>query len=206
MGDDARRDDVHPVCGFKVDYGPVRAEDLPRYLEKGPDPEMRKVKFPLKDRIVLIPVEMVQSMIKMVLAAVVLFLIGGLVPALMAVTVVLTGTVLFPILMPWLPTKDFSSKGIVLGMLVSLPFVANTILNHGTDPYWVTSLFVLADMLVIPPGVGYLALNFTGSSTFASRTGVKREIFRYIPIMVAMFIVGGILFALAALSTLAGWY
>jgi hypothetical protein len=66
-------------------------------------------------------------------------------------------------------------------------------------------LFVIADALLIAPGVGYLGMNFTGSSTFASRTGVKREIFRYIPIMVAMFIIGGILFALAALSSYAGW-
>ena len=198
--------EVQKQTGFKVEYGPVRAEDLPRYLEKGPDPEMRRVKFPLKDRIVLIPVEINQSLIIMVVAALVLFLMGGAVPALMALTVVFTGTVLFPILMPWLPTKDFSSKGIVLGLLMSLPFVANTIFNHGGDPYWVTALFAVADMLLIAPGVGYLALNFTGSSTFASRTGVKREIFRYIPIMVAMFIVGGVLFAFAALSSFAGWY
>ena len=198
--------EVQKQTGFKVEYGPVRAEDLPRYLEKGPDPEMRRVKFPLKDRIVLIPVEINQSLIIMVVAALVLFLMGGAVPALMALTVVFSGTVLFPILMPWLPTKDFSSKGIVLGLLMSLPFVANTIFNHGGDPYWVTALFAVADMLLIAPGVGYLALNFTGSSTFASRTGVKREIFRYIPIMVAMFIVGGVLFAFAALSSFAGWY
>ena len=198
--------EVQKQTGFKVEYGPVRAEDLPRYLEKGPDPEMRRVKFPLKDRIVLIPVEINQSLIIMVVAALVLFLMEGAVPALMALTVVFTGTVLFPILMPWLPTRDFSSKGIMLGLLMSLPFVANTIFNHGGDPFWVTALFAVADMLLIAPGVGYLALNFTGSSTFASRTGVKREIFRYIPIMVAMFIVGGVLFAFAALSSFAGWY
>ena len=198
--------EVQKQTGFKVEYGPVRAEDLPRYLEKGPDPEMRRVKFPLKDRIVLIPVEINQSLIIMVVAALVLFLMEGAVPALMALTVVFTGTVLFPILMPWLPTRDFSSKGIMLGLLMSLPFVANTIFNHGADPYWATALFAVADMLLIAPGVGYLALNFTGSSTFASRTGVKREIFRYIPIMVAMFIVGGVLFAFAAIASFAGWY
>lgn len=197
--------EVQKQTGFRVDYGPVRAADLPQYLEKGPDADMRKVKFPLTDRIVLIPVEIVQSLIIMVVAALVLFLMGGLIPALMAITVVLSGTVLFPILMPWLPTKDFSSKGIVLGLIMSLPFITYTILNSGSDPYWITTLFIAADALLIAPGVGYLALNFTGSSTFASRTGVKREIFRYIPVMVAMFIIGGILFALAALSSFAGW-
>jgi hypothetical protein len=89
---------------------------------------------------------------------------------------------------------------------VSIPFLANTVLNHGTDPYWITAIFMVAEALLISPGVGYLALNFTGASTFASRTGVKREIFRYIPIMVAMFIVGGVLFAAAAMISFAGWF
>jgi hypothetical protein len=141
----------------------------------------------------------------MVVAALVLFLMGGLVPAMMAITVVLAGTALFPILLPWLPTRDFSSKGIVLGLVVALPFIANTISNRGSEALWITALFVAADALLIAPGVGYLGLNFTGSSTYASRTGVKREIFRYIPVMVAMFIIGGVLFALAALSSFAGW-
>jgi hypothetical protein len=76
---------------------------------------------------------------------------------------------------------------------------------RGADPYWIMAIFAIAYVLLISPGVGYLALNFTGSSTFASRTGVKREIFRYIPIMVGMFIIGGVLFALAALSSFAVW-
>ena len=165
---------------------------------------MRRVKFPLKDRIVLIPVEIVQSFIIMAVTAVILFLIGGLVPALMAITVVLAGTVLFPILLPWLPTRDFTSKGIILGIIVSLPFIINMVMR-GADPYWIMVIFAIAYVLLMAPGVGYLALNFTGSSTFASRTGVKREIFRYIPIMVGMFIIGGVLFALAALLSFAGW-
>ncbi len=197
--------EVQKQTGFKVDYGPVRAADLPRYLRMGPDAEMRKVTFPLKDRIILIPVELVHALIIMTVAALVLLLMGGLVAAMMAIAVVMAGTVLFPILMPLLPTRDFSSKGIVLGLIIALPFMTLTVLNRGTDPYWVTVLFLIADALLMAPGVGYLALNFTGSSTFASRTGVKREIFRYIPIMVAMFIIGGILFAVAALSSFAGW-
>jgi hypothetical protein len=33
----------------------------------------------------------------------------------------------------------------------------------------------------------FLALNFTGSTTFTSRTGVRREIFAYVPIMAWSF-------------------
>ena len=40
----------------------------------------------------------------------------------------------------------------------------------------------------------FLALNFTGSTTFTSRSGVRREIFTYIPVMAGMFGVGVVLF------------
>jgi hypothetical protein len=43
------------------------------------------------------------------------------------------------------------------------------------------------------PVVAYLALNFTGSTTFTSRTGVKREIFKYIPILAVMILSGIVL-------------
>ncbi len=39
---------------------------------------------------------------------------------------------------------------------------------------------------MIPAVTAYLALNFTGSTTFTSRTGVKKEIFRYVPVMAVM--------------------
>jgi hypothetical protein len=35
----------------------------------------------------------------------------------------------------------------------------------------------------MPPVTAYLALNFTGSTTFTSKTGVRREIYKYIPVM-----------------------
>jgi hypothetical protein len=43
------------------------------------------------------------------------------------------------------------------------------------------------------PLTAYLALNFTGASTFTSRTGVKKEIFRYIPAMVTSAVIGIVL-------------
>ena len=44
-----------------------------------------------------------------------------------------------------------------------------------------------------------LALNFTGCTTFTSRTGVKKEIFKYVPTM-ALMVVSGI-----SLSILLHW-
>lgn len=47
--------------GFKVIYGPVRAEDVREFLENGMNatPEMREVRFGIMDRLVLTPIELV---------------------------------------------------------------------------------------------------------------------------------------------------
>jgi len=84
--------DVQRRSCFRVEYGPVRARDLPEYLRRGKTtPRMRKEEFPVRDRIVLIPVEFV-----------------------------------------------------------------------------------------------HIALNFTGATTFISHTGVRKEIFRYVPVIAVM--------------------
>lgn len=48
-------------------------------------------------------------------------------------------------------------------------------------------------MLAMPAVMAFLALNFTGSSTFTSRTGMKREMFAYIPGMAWTFGTGVLL-------------
>lgn len=46
--------------GFKVEYGPMRACDLPHYLlTHQSTPDMRRVRFGLADGVALIPVEVV---------------------------------------------------------------------------------------------------------------------------------------------------
>jgi hypothetical protein len=165
---------------FKVEYGPVRAEDLPQYLKTHEaTPEMRRVRFTLKDRITLIPVELV-----LVLLPLLILVVLG---AKGAVAAILAGTVLFPILLPWLPTHNFSTKGFILGGLVALPFVIAAFLKSPEAALWLKSAWALGYALLIPPITAYIALNFTGSTTFTSRTGVKTEMFAYLPAMAWMF-------------------
>jgi hypothetical protein len=193
--------DVVRRSGFLVEYGPVRARDLPEYLKnrKG-TPAMRQVEFPLRDRLVLIPVELVMAFKFMVIPAIVLgFLVSWLIAVDLALAV-LTGTVLFPILFPWLPTKDFSTKGLILGVLVMiLPAILGA---GGFAPLQLA--WAAATLLIFPPITAYLALNFTGSTVFTSRTGVKKEIFRYIPVMAAMAGSGAVLAVLAGVLRLLG--
>lgn len=54
---------VRERSGFRVTYGPVRAEDIPAFLEAGmkATTEMRRVQFPARDRLAVAPVELVLS-------------------------------------------------------------------------------------------------------------------------------------------------
>jgi hypothetical protein len=177
--------EVKKRSGFKVEYGPVRAADLPEYLKTHQaTPEMRRVSFGLGDRLVLIPVELVHLLIP-------LLVVGLLLRSPSAVAAILAGVVLFPILLPWIPTHDFSTKGLILGEAVQLPIVAAALLSQPAPVWWVQVGQMLVYLLALPAVTAYLALNFTGSTPFTSRTGVRREIFAYIPVMAWMAGIGG---------------
>jgi hypothetical protein len=186
--------EVKKRSGFKIEYGPVRAKDLPEYLKAGEaTPEMRQVHFPLWDRMVLIPVELVGALLPMLIAAVVLFLLIGPLAGAGAVAAVLAGVALFPIFLPWIPTRDFSSKGFVLGGLVALPFALAAFLGAPGGAVWLRIGRALMYLLTMPPATAFLALNFTGATTFTSKSGVRREIFAYIPVMAWTFGIGVVL-------------
>jgi hypothetical protein len=171
---------------FLVEYGPVRASDLPQYLmTRTATPEMRRVRFPFKERIVLTPIEFVHAVLPMFAAAALLWFLAGPVAALGAISAVIAGTVLFPALLPYIPTQDLSTKGLILGGLVAIPFAASFASMSGF-PSWANALAGVTALLIIPAVTAYFALNFTGCTTYTSRTGVKKEIFRYVPVMAAL--------------------
>jgi hypothetical protein len=186
---------------FKVDYGPVRAADLPRYLERGEaTAEMRRVRFPLKQRLEIVPVEIVNTLIFSIVLGLPLYFAGGILATLAAVAAVFAGNVLFPPLLPWLPTHNFSTKGFFLGALVALPFAVMAGLGYHGEATWQRAGWALAYLLFMPPVTAFLSLNFTGSTTFTSWSGVKREIFAYVPVMAWMFAPGLLLMCALAVA------
>lgn len=198
--------EVKRRSGFTVEYGPVRASDLPEYLKtRKATPEMRRVKFPLKDRLVLTPVEFVHIALPTIIASIILYFLAGPLASLAAVTAVLAGTVLFPALLPFIPTHDFSTKGLILGEIVAIPFAVFSFTTNLTLSFWENASTSLAFLLVMPALTAYLALNFTGCTTFTSRTGVKKEIFRYTPVMALMAGSGIILSILLGIIALMRW-
>ncbi len=197
--------EVKKRTGFTVEYGPVRAADLPEYLRtRQATPEMRRVRFGLGDRLALIPVELVHTLLPMAIAAFLLYWLGGWLASLAVVASVLAGVVLFPLLLPWLPTHDFSSKGFVLGILVAVPFALAVFWGRPDLIWWQRAGIALVYLLVMPAITAFLALNFTGSTTFTSRTGVRREIFAYAPMMALSFGTGVVAALVLAVLDLIG--
>jgi hypothetical protein len=197
--------EVRERSGFTVEFGPVRAADVPEYLRTGrATQEMRRVRFGVLDRLVLIPVELKHALLPSLVGAVILYLLaGGLAAAGMAASV-LAGIVAFPILLPWLPFREFSAKGYVLGAVTAAPFAAALTRAAGGPHDLRARAWAAAYALVAVPITAYLALNFTGSTPFTSRSGVRREILRYVPVMAGMagsgMLLGAVLSVLALLG------
>jgi hypothetical protein len=188
---------VRRLSGFRVVWGPVRALDLPAFLdgEMRATLEMRRVRFPLRDRLVLVPVEFVGALGLAALVALGSALVGGVGPGWFALwgvaAALLAGTVVAPALLPWLPPRMFSAKG-ALAALPAAIALAWPVLAGASSPlsYAAAALFALA-------GASFAAMNFTGTSTFTSLHGVEHEMRVWVP-----WQIGGA--ALAALLWIAG--
>jgi hypothetical protein len=195
--------EVREKTGFNIKYGPVRARDIPGYLSsKTVSARARRVNFTLRDRLILVPVEFIHVLLPLIILGGILYFTVGLLPGLALATAVIAGTVLFPTLLPWLPTKNFSTKGFFLGGIVSLSFGLVHVLGKPDQPSIYILVSALAYIIALPPITAFLALNFTGATTFTSRSGVRREINTYFPAMVWMFVGGLALFVIAIIISL----
>ena len=182
--------EVHKLSGFKVRFGPVRSKDIPEFIEKGKaSDEMRRVRFDLQDRMVLIPVEGKQGVPGAMAFMLLAYLGDGAIAAAGVAGASVAGLVGFPLLMPWIPGEDFSSKGFVLGGAVGLMTAAAALLsNDGSAKQKMAK--AVSYMLTLPTITSFIALNWTGATTFTSPTGVRREIDRYVPLMAGMAVAG----------------
>lgn len=182
--------EVTKGTGFKVIYGPIRASDIKEFLGAGMKAtnEMRTVKFTAKDRLVLTPVELVASFKMSLIIFGVLFLLNlfvlkpfGLVDFYAYEGAIIIGCVLTPLLLPWIPGRAFAWKGWLLGLLWTL---AVMLLNGGiTEPDF-GIVKELGYLLALPSISAYCAMNFTGSSTYTSFSGVLKEMKKALPILI----------------------
>jgi len=189
--------EVKRRTGFSVTFGPVRASDIKAFLAAGCNAttEMRAVKFTLWDRLVLTPMELVPAAKVSLMVFGVLFLINlfavrpfGVWDFLAYAAAVLIGTVITPALLPIIPGKAFAFKGWLLGAIGT----ALIVWAYG----WFASPFLLLGIgyiLTLPPLSAYLAMNFTGSSTYTSPSGVLKEMKTAIPLIVLSALAGVVL-------------
>lgn len=197
---------AHEVCrksGFSVVYGPVRARDLREFLGAGmkASPAMRRVVFPTMDRLVLTPVEIAGLLRPAGWIALGLFFLAGFGPGIYSLGAawergiaavqalalgIVSGAVVTPVLLPWIPGRAFSIKGGLAGGSLALCAWALSPASMGAIS---TSAFLLSVTAVS----SFIAMNFTGSTPFTSPSGVEKEMRRAIPVQASLALLAGIL-------------
>jgi hypothetical protein len=195
---------VRKGSGFRVHYGPVLARDLPAYLDAGlrATAAMRRKDFPLRERAVLIPIELVAALKPALVIIPLLLLVSGfggeggfvrnvirdgLFSATAFLLAIFSGAVLTPLLLPWLPGRAFSVKGLVAGLMSALLLLPAWGADAGSGR---DLLLGLSWLLLIPAFSAFLAMNFTGASTYTSLSGVKREMRWALPLEICAGLLG----------------
>jgi acetyl-CoA decarbonylase/synthase complex subunit gamma len=163
---------------------------------------MRLKTFTTWERIALIPLELVSAMkVGLIIMGVLFFLAfiwkskegtavalnHGLFSALAFFIAIATGAILSPLLLPWLPGRAFSLKGLVLGLIASFLLVTFRFSEVNTLAGGVE---MFAWILLIPAVSAYLAMNFTGASTYTSLSGVRKEMRWALPLQIGAGVIG----------------
>jgi hypothetical protein len=191
--------EVKKRSGFSVIYGPIYARDINAFFNAGmkATEQMRQVRFTFYDRLILTPVEFVMSIKYFLLFSLALLVLSGLSrqwysPELIVRTglrslvnlliAYFAGAVAGPVLLPWLPGRSFSFKGMVAGLIL-----AGIVILTGLSGGWIETagwIFVFASV------ASFGTMNFTGASTFTSLSGVKKEMRVAVPLQLAAIVIG----------------
>ena len=199
-----RAHEIEHRTGFSVIYGPVRADDIKEFLSSGymATKEMRTVKFTFLDRLVLTPMELIVILKVAMIVFGVLFLINlfairafGIQDFILYIASILIGSVLTPVLLPVIPGRAFAFKGWLLGLIC----IAILIWQFG----WFNSPYLLLGigyMLVLPAHSAFIAMNFTGASTYTSPSGVLKEMTIALPFIILSTLTGIVLILIKAFT------
>ena len=205
---------VQKKTGFRVAFGPVQARDIPAYVQAGhtKTKEMSAITFSMLDRLVLTPMEINPAMKKFPWVAGGILLIFGLQPQgllfkqawfnglpflVLALLAVFAGALATPVLLPFVPFRSFAVKGWIVGVLSM--FLA----MHFFRPIGMRDPILLSVAYLLFPALSsYIALQFTGSTTFTGMSGVKKELKIGIPLYIGA---AGVSLVLIVLFKLKEW-
>jgi hypothetical protein len=194
---------VKEETGFNVHYGPVLASDIKTFIKEGyrANKDMRNVKFGFIDRIKLIPNDFMYGKFYLLGAMFILYLLSGLSvngisykdfsdqggPAIFTVFMAyFAGIVITPMFLPYIPGRYFSLKGFFSGVFVFLVCLLLTSSKYNL-------LIVISWFFITGAISSFAAMNFTGSSTFTSLSGVRKEMKIFVPLQISFAAVGIIL-------------
>lgn len=194
---------VKKQCGFNVAFGPVRATDVKAFIANNyqSTKEMRKVQFTLSDRLKLIPVEVILNfkyLLMMLIPIIALcgfnkdgFSMTNLIEQSITATILLTtgyvsGTIITPILLPYIPIKNFSGKGALVATVILTVIIALSI-SH--QDIWLSLGYGLMGIAIASFG----AMNFTGTSNYTSLSGVLKEMKIAVPLQITTLTIGLVL-------------
>ncbi len=184
---------VQKRSGFHVVYGPIYSKDIAEFLANGEKTTsaMRRVRFSFKDRLTLVPMELIPSFklapFFLIWLAISWFCHakaswnGILHSFILMMISLLCGSVVFQLVLPWLPTRSFALGGWLLGSVMVAIF--SLLLK-------LPLLQLVANLFLLPPITAFLALNFTGATTFTSLSGVQKEMKYAIPLMIGSLAIG----------------
>jgi len=204
--------EIRKNTGFSVIYGPVRAEDILDFVEAGmkATKEMRAVKFSTWDRLKLIPVEMTNGRKYLLLIPAIFLILSGLNPKGYSIDMAyhdglrsvfnlliayVTGCGITPALLPWIPFRRFALKGLLTGWLAA--FILAYFHFLGKTNFEIISWFLMIGSLS-----SFLAMTFTGTSTFTSLSGVQKEMKTAVPMQIGMAGLGVIAWIVSKFITL----
>ena len=157
---------------------------------------MSTIRFPIMDRIILTPMEINPAMKKFPWFAGGVLILFGLQPSgllfknawsggmpflALGLITVLAGAFLTPMLLPFVPFRSFAIKGWIIGLLSMAAVVALFGLAFRGE-----ILLLVASWLFFPVMSSYIALQFTGSTTFTGMSGVKKELKIGIPLYLSV--------------------
>lgn len=203
--------EVKKATGFSVVYGPVYARDLPAFISDNMQATtaMRTVTFTFAERIILTPMELIPALKKYLIFILGLLAFVGLEPSgilfknacangamlsLIGLLPIVTGTVLFPMLLPVIPVRSFAAGGALLGIVTTIPVVILCKVFLPQDMLLVSGLTLFYIILT-----SYFSLNFTGCTPFTSISGVKLEMRSAVPAYLVGCIVSALLLIAAKL-------
>jgi acetyl-CoA decarbonylase/synthase complex subunit gamma len=200
---------VKKQCGWSVKYGPVRASDLPAYLDKnGADLSMRLVTFSFAERFILVPMEVAPAAKNLFLFLIAAAALGGITsegiiftrawqfvaPLVIAGMTALVAGMIVPPLLPFIPGRAFAVKGAITGIA---GFAALFFSGAFADANAYILAFCAISTTVFS---SYLAFNFTGCTTYTSPSGVKKELRIAWPFYTGAAAVGALLLIIALVT------